>query len=64
MAESENRIRTALVTGSAKRIGEAIARGLAADGWNVAVHYNRSADSAARLVQDLRARGSSAMRSG
>jgi NAD(P)-dependent dehydrogenase (short-subunit alcohol dehydrogenase family) len=57
MAESENRIRTALVTGSAKRIGEAIARGLAADGWNVAVHYNRSADSAARLVKDLRALG-------
>jgi NAD(P)-dependent dehydrogenase (short-subunit alcohol dehydrogenase family) len=57
MGESTNQIRTALVTGSAKRIGEAIARGLAADGWNVAVHYNRSAERASRLVEDLQSLG-------
>jgi len=57
MGESTNRIRTALVTGSARRIGKAIARGLAADGWNVAVHYNRSADKAGQLVDELRSLG-------
>ena len=32
----------ALVTGGARRIGRAIALGLAADGWDMAVHYGRS----------------------
>ena len=49
--------RTVLVTGSARRIGRAIAKGLAADGWNVAVHYNRSADEASGLVDELRSVG-------
>lgn len=49
--------RTALVTGSAKRIGKAIAKGLAADGWNVAVHFNRSVDEASRLVDELQSLG-------
>jgi len=53
MSESSDQIRTALITGSAKRIGEAVARDMATAGWNVAVHYNRSADSAARLVNEL-----------
>ncbi len=34
--------RTAIVTGGAKRIGAEIVRALAADGWHVLVHYNRS----------------------
>ena len=53
MGESETQHRAALVTGSARRIGKAIAKGLAADGWDVAVHYNRSGDEASRLVDEL-----------
>ena len=43
----------ALVTGAAKRIGAAIARGLHEAGANVAVHYFSSADDADALVADL-----------
>ncbi len=42
-----------LITGSAKRIGRAIALNLARDGWGVAVHYNSSADAAAQTAQDI-----------
>ncbi len=38
----ENSNKTALITGAAKRVGQAIAVALAADGWNVALHYNSS----------------------
>ncbi|TKG93498.1 SDR family oxidoreductase [Puteibacter caeruleilacunae] len=44
---------TALITGSAKRIGNAIARHLAEQGWNIAIHYHSSVLSAARLKNDL-----------
>jgi len=44
----------ALVTGSAKRIGCAIARRLARKGWAVALHYNRSGKEAEALAQELR----------
>jgi NAD(P)-dependent dehydrogenase (short-subunit alcohol dehydrogenase family) len=42
-----------LVTGAARRIGGAIARGLAADGWAVAVHYHGSAAAAEALVGEI-----------
>lgn len=42
--------RTALVTGGAQRIGRAIVEALAADGWAVAVHHQRSHDEAVALV--------------
>ncbi len=44
---------TALITGASKRIGKAIAEHLAHNGWNVIIHYNRSAEEAIMLVQDL-----------
>lgn len=49
--------RGALVTGGARRIGAAIARGLAADGWHVCIHYNRSADEATALAAEITAAG-------
>jgi NAD(P)-dependent dehydrogenase (short-subunit alcohol dehydrogenase family) len=49
-----SRPRTALVTGSARRLGREVALALAAAGWRVAVHYRGSADDAARTVADCR----------
>lgn len=57
MGESTSQNRTALVTGSAKRIGKAIAKALGADGWDVAVHYNRSAGDAEALVGEIQSLG-------
>ena len=48
---------TVLITGAARRVGAAIARGLAADGWNVIVHYHRSAAEAERLAAEIRDAG-------
>jgi NAD(P)-dependent dehydrogenase (short-subunit alcohol dehydrogenase family) len=50
----------ALVTGSAQRIGRAIALELAAHGWDLAVHYRQSAASAAQTVAALREAGARA----
>lgn len=46
------------MTGGAKRIGAALVRALAADGWDIVIHYNSSADDAEALAADLRAAGS------
>ena len=43
----------ALVTGAARGIGAACARALAAEGFRVAIHYNGSADAAAKLASEL-----------
>lgn len=45
--------RTAIVTGGAKRIGAELVRALAADGWHVLIHYNRSADEARALAAEV-----------
>jgi NAD(P)-dependent dehydrogenase (short-subunit alcohol dehydrogenase family) len=44
---------TAIVTGGAKRIGGAIARALAADGWHVLIHCNASRAEAEVLATEL-----------
>ena len=43
----------ALVTGGAKRIGEAIVRALASDGYAVGIHYHASAGPAETLAAEL-----------
>jgi NAD(P)-dependent dehydrogenase (short-subunit alcohol dehydrogenase family) len=45
--------RTAIVTGGAKRIGAAIVRALAEDGWHVLIHCNRSVAAAEALAAEL-----------
>ncbi len=51
---------TALVTGGARRIGAAICRGLAADGWRVLIHCNTSLAEAGNLASELRNSGCTA----
>lgn len=50
-----SRVRTVLVTGSAKRLGREIALVLAAGGWQVAVHYRGSKADATETVADCEA---------
>ena len=45
--------RTAIVTGGAKRIGAALCRALAADGWHLLIHYNNSDGEAEALAAEL-----------
>ncbi len=44
--------RTALVTGASRGIGQAVARGLAASGARVGIHYVRDADAAHALADE------------
>lgn len=45
--------RTAIVTGGARRIGAAISRALAADGWHVLIHCGCSTEEAEALAAEL-----------
>ena len=45
--------RTAIVTGGGKRIGAAICRALAADGWGLLIHCNASTREATALAEEL-----------
>jgi NAD(P)-dependent dehydrogenase (short-subunit alcohol dehydrogenase family) len=56
-----DRIKTALVTGGARRIGRAIVENLAANGFAVAIHCNRSVDEAAALAEEIALAGGKAM---
>lgn len=56
----ENIKHGALVTGAARRIGRAIALGLAKDGWHVIVHYYQSSEAAEQTVAAIEAQGGQA----
>lgn len=47
----------ALITGAARRLGRAMALDLARAGWNVAIHYNGSAEDAEATAEELRGLG-------
>jgi NAD(P)-dependent dehydrogenase (short-subunit alcohol dehydrogenase family) len=50
-------LRTALITGAAKRIGKQLAMDLAAVGYNIAVHCNASRVEAEEVAQAIRSMG-------
>ena len=54
-------MKTALITGAARRIGKAIALGLASDEWRVILHYGTSGDAAETLARTIREQGGEAM---
>ncbi|CAN7282287.1 SDR family oxidoreductase [Rhizobium leguminosarum] len=58
---NHKRLRSALITGAAKRIGRAIAEDLAANGFSVAIHANGSIGEAEELVAELRRKGQKAI---
>ena len=45
--------RTALVTGGAKRLGRLLSLALAEDGWDIALHCNRSRAEAETVCEEI-----------
>jgi NAD(P)-dependent dehydrogenase (short-subunit alcohol dehydrogenase family) len=54
--------KTCLVTGGAKRIGKSICTELAKNGWNVAIHYNKSDHESEILVNEIKKIGRNSIR--
>jgi NAD(P)-dependent dehydrogenase (short-subunit alcohol dehydrogenase family) len=54
---SSDSSRVALVTGAGRRLGRAIALGLARAGWDIAVHYRNSHDEARDVAREIAALG-------
>jgi NAD(P)-dependent dehydrogenase (short-subunit alcohol dehydrogenase family) len=46
-------VKTALITGAAKRIGKALTEHLARQGWNIAIHYHSSESEAIQFQNQL-----------
>lgn len=61
MTGSPDRNGYALVTGGGARIGATLVRRLAADGWAVAIHHNRSATAAETLATEVKSAGGRAV---
>ena len=57
---SKNTNRRALVTGSSRGIGRAIALALAKDGFELVIHYNKRKEAADEVVESIQAAGGSA----
>lgn len=53
MASEFEGARTAIVTGGARRIGAALCRALAEDGWHLLIHCHRSTGEAEALAREL-----------
>lgn len=52
--------RAVLITGAGARVGRYLAKGLASDGWAVAIHYNRSKSGAEDLASEVTQLGGTA----
>lgn len=52
--------KTVLITGGAARVGAALSRSLAKDGWTVVIHYFRSRARAEALVEEIKVSGGKA----
>lgn len=60
MPDPSQQPKIALVTGAARRIGQALARDLAQHGWTVALHCRKSMGEAEALAREIHAHGGTA----